>query len=444
MFALREIPSDRSGFSAFELLYGRRVRGPLTVLRDLWEDPQLPPTDRDQFQYVIELRDKLDESAKIAAQNADISATRFKTYFDMKSQDRQFSVGDEVLILLPDNTHKLLMFWSGPHKILERKNKVTYLVNKDGTPKLFHANLLKRYNRRAVVGLAHVLDEVSTLSSPLQADPFSVCHNCVIEDYDVDDTNQIFEYEELPDGIPTVEPDKSERPNLSGDLEDSCKVKLTALLNEYSDVFTPVPGCTDAVVHDIKLITSEPFRSKVYPIPVNLQPYFEEEVDKLLELGIIRPSNSPFRSPTVMVKKASGTYRMTTDFRALNSVTEFHAEPACSLEDDLYKFSNCRYFSELDLSKAYYQIRLTETSKPLTAFATHRGLMEYNRLPFGLVTACATYARLMRVVLADLPGVTFYFDNILVYSRTFCEHVDSLNKVLTRLRFHNLTVQPSK
>ena len=444
MFALREIPSDRSGFSAFELLYGRKVRGPLTVLRDLWEDSDLPDSERTQFQYVIELRDKLDKTAQLAAQNSEISATKFKSYFDLKSQDRQFAVGDEVLILLPDNTHKLLMAWSGPYKVIERRNRVNYLIDKDGIPKLFHANLLKRYIRRATVGLAYVMDEVSTMSSPLNSDPLSVCQCCVVEDYDSDCTNPVLEYNDLNEGIPTLDTTESGAPQFSNHLDLDHRTRLLNLIGNYSDVFTPIPGCTSAVVHDICLTTTEPFRAKVYPIPINLQPHFEEEVDKLLALGIIRPSNSPFRSPTVMVKKSCGSYRMTTDFRALNAVTEFHAEPACSLEEDLHKFATCNYFSELDLSKAYYQICLTERSKPLTAFATHRGLMEYNRLPFGLVTACATYARLMRVVLADLKGVTFYFDNVLIYSDSFSDHLKSLEQVLQRLKIHNLTVQPSK
>ena len=88
---------------------------------------------------------------------------------------------DEVLILLPDNTHKLLMAWSDPHKVLERKNCVNYLIDKDGTSKLFHANLLKKYNRRATVGMAHVIDKISTLSSPVNSYSFSICQYCVIE-----------------------------------------------------------------------------------------------------------------------------------------------------------------------------------------------------------------------------------------------------------------------
>ena len=100
-----------------------------------------------------------------------------------------------------------------------------------------------------------------------------------------------------------------------------------------------------------------------------------------------------------MVKKADGGYRMAIDYRAVNSITVFHAEPSCTVEEELYKFSGSKYFSELDLTKAYYQVPLTESSMPVTAFPTHRGLMEFTRLPFRLVTACATYVRLMRLVI---------------------------------------------
>jgi hypothetical protein len=144
LFAMREIPSDRTGFSAFELLYGRTVRGPLSVLRDLWEDTTMRDDVRSSFQYVIELKDKLEECAKIAAQNAEISSSKFKSYFDLKSQDRKFSPGEEVLVLLPDNQNKLLMSWSGPYTVLECRNKVNYLIDEGGKQRLLHANLLNK------------------------------------------------------------------------------------------------------------------------------------------------------------------------------------------------------------------------------------------------------------------------------------------------------------
>ena len=135
---------------------------------------------------------------------------------------------------------------------------------------------------------------------------------------------------------------------------------------------------------------------------------------------------------------------MAIDYRVLDAVTEFHVERMCSLEDDLHKFSGTKYFSELDLTKAYYQVPLTEKAMPLTAFPTHKGLMEFCRLPFGLVTACATYIRLMRIVLAGLENVSFYFDNVLIHAKSWDEHMEALRAVLKRLREHGLTIKPSK
>jgi hypothetical protein len=145
-----------------------------------------------------------------------------------------------------------------------------------------------------------------------------------------------------------------------------------------------------------------------------------------------------------MVRKSDQSYRMTIDYRMLNSITVFQAEPPCLVEEDLHQFAGAKYFSELDLARAYYQIPLTEKSRHLTAFPTRHGLMEFVRLPFGLVNACSRYARLMRIVLQDLENVSFYFDNIYVYADTWERHVRALRNVFTRLRQHGLTARPSK
>lgn len=91
----------------------------------------------------------------------------------------------------------------------------------------------------------------------------------------------------------------------------------------------------------------------MYPVPVHLKPDFEKEVETLFQQGIIRLSSSPHRSPVVMARKSDGSYRMATDYHQLNSITVFHAEPTCNMEEDLHKFSGAKYFSELDLCKAY-------------------------------------------------------------------------------------------
>ena len=160
-------------------------------------------------------------------------------------------------------------------------------------------------------------------------------------------------------------------------------------------------------------------------------------------MGVIRPSSSPYCSPALLIKKPNGEYRLAIDYRNLNSVTKFDAEPSCSLDQELYKFTGSKYFSEIDLSKAYYQIPMSEESIPYTAFATPKGLMEFCRMPFGLSTACASYVRLMRKVLKDLD-VSFYFDNVLIFSKDWISHVSMIKKVFDRLRMFNLTIKPSK
>ena len=89
-----------------------------------------------------------------------------------------------------------------------------------------------------------------------------------------------------------------------------------------------------------------------------------------------------------------------------------------------------KYFSELDLSRAYYQIKLSKSARQYTAFPTRYGLMEFVRLPFSLVNACSACAQLMRIVLRGLENVTFYFDNIYVYGKTFEAHSVALEQVL--------------
>ncbi|XP_076038439.1 uncharacterized protein LOC143023724 [Oratosquilla oratoria] len=388
LFALREIPSDRTGFSAFELLYGRTVRGPLSVLQDLWEDRSIKDDDHSTFSYVIELQDKLAESAKIAAQNAD-----------------------------------------GPYEVLEKRGKVDYVTDSPTGPKLYQTNLLKKYYRRPSVAFAELLDEPSTIDdSPLHKEI------CLSEPEDS-------RLPVTPDGQ-TDETDS--RPNVNPKLEGYQQTSLVELVSEYKEFFSDNPGCTSTVKHDIILTTTDRIHMKVYPVPVHLKPHFESEVESLFQQGIIQRSSSPHCSPVVMVRKSDGSYRMAIDYRQLNAVTVFHAEPVCNIEEDLYKFPGSKYFSELDLCKAYYQVPLWARAKPLTAFPAHLGLMEFCRLPFGLATACAMYNPLMRIVLAGLPNVSFYFDNIFVYSSDWSQHCTALRAVLDRIRSHHLTLKISK
>ncbi|XP_050709220.1 protein NYNRIN-like [Eriocheir sinensis] len=263
LFALREVPSDRTGLSAFDLLYGRTVRGPLTVLKDLWEDRDLQEEERTSLQYVIELREKLTECAQLAAREADVSTAKYKSYFDLRSQDRRFKPGDEVLVLLPDSTKKFLVSWRGPFKVLERRNKVDYLVDDPRGPKLYHANLLKRYHRRDQVNFAYVMDDTSapdddcSPTGPLEAE-------------DPDDL--------VPRPLVCTVPDSALNPalDINKSLEWNQRSSLEDVLSTFKDVFSQTPGCTNTLQHDIILTTTNRVLTKNYPVPIHLRPYFEK------------------------------------------------------------------------------------------------------------------------------------------------------------------------
>ncbi len=164
----------------------------------------------------------------------------------------------------------------------------------------------------------------------------------------------------------------------------------------------------------------------------------------MFDLGIIEESDSPYCSPVVLVKKSSDKWRLCIDFRAVNDVTIFDAEPMPLIDDSLGDFVGDTYFTELDLCSGYFQIPLTEDSRKVTAFATHRGLMQFTVMPFGLKCACATFVRLMRKVTKNLVNTACYFDNLVVHNSNWDEHLRDVRSLCNELRAFGLTAGPSK
>ena len=441
LFAMREIPSDTTGFSPFELLYGRQVRGPLSILNELWCEPAIDDETRNSYQNVLEIRERLEEASELAVSAAKLKSASYKTYFDRKTANRSFKVNDEVLLLLPDSSNKLLMRWQGPYKVVEVKSKLNYVLDIKGKHKLYHINLLKRYFRRATVHNLNIMDEAQTLDSVGIPNNIFVAQICTIDEND--ENSRIF-----------TPPDNHscESYSISDDLNRDQHHAIESILTKYSENLSNIPGCTSTINHKIQLKSTEIVCRRNYPIPIHLKPYFDMEVDKMIEMGIIQPSTSNFCSPSVLVKKADTNpieYRLTQDFRALNAITIFDAEPMPAIDSELYKFANARFISEVDITRAYYQIPLSPESRKYTAFSTSKGLMEYLRLPFGLVTACATYVRLMRRILSDIDPnlsrfISVYFDNIYIATEDFNTHLNVLDALFACLEKHNLTAKPSK
>ncbi|KAK3889735.1 hypothetical protein Pcinc_006300 [Petrolisthes cinctipes] len=146
LFAYRETPQSSMGFSPFELLYGRTVRRPLTILLELWDKDDSDQLDvMSTYENIFKLKKKLEGTCRIAQQNLKQSQVRYKTAYDRKARDRQFKVRDKVLFLLPTSHNKLLFQWQGPYEVVEKRNRMDYVIDQDGKRRIYHANLLRRY-----------------------------------------------------------------------------------------------------------------------------------------------------------------------------------------------------------------------------------------------------------------------------------------------------------
>ncbi|GFO07950.1 reverse transcriptase [Plakobranchus ocellatus] len=215
------------------------------------------------------------------------------------------------------------------------------------------------------------------------------------------------------------------------------------LLLEFQDILTSAPGCTDTLCHEIRLTTDDVIRVKPYPLPFAARDFVTQEVNDLLSLGVIEPSDSPYCFPIVVVKKKDGSMRLCIDFRKLNAVTVFDAENILRQEDLFNQLSHATIFASCDLCKAYWQVPLHPDSRKYMAFQTPMGLMQWIRMPFGLVTAPATFCRLMRLVLGQTPDLLSYFDDTLVFATSWQQHIVALRTLLTLLRRHGLHVNTS-
>ncbi|PJE77626.1 hypothetical protein CI610_03449 [invertebrate metagenome] len=360
LFAYREVPHEETGFSPFEMLYGWPVRGPLQILEQaMTGEGELKKSVID---HIVQMRERLASIRETVLENLTIKRQKTKQWYDRNATVRELRPGDEVLLLLPSDSSKMVAQWKGPYRVVRKVNDVNYEVNVGGRRKrvVYHINLLRKYNK-AVQNVMFV-------------------QKCDLADSDFDGSN------------PTIEDTLDVK--LGKNLNQSQRQEIRQLCEEYSDVINPNPGRTSLVTHSLRTTSEKPIRQQPYRIPQTKKQDVKRMLDDMLDRGYITPSFSPYSSPIVLVEKKDTTTRLCVDYRRLNDVTLCDGYPIPRVDEIFEKLGKAQYLSTMDLAKGYWQIPLSQDSQEKSAFVTEFGQYQFKVMPFGMKTAPATFARM--------------------------------------------------
>ena len=402
LFAIREVPQASTGFSPFELLYGRQPRGLLDLAKEAWESQ--PSPHRSIVEHVEHLQARARKIWPLVREHMQQAQNEQARVYNRGAKIREFKVGEKVLVLVPSHECKFLAKWQGPYEIVEKTGPVNYKVRQPGRRRghqIYHINILKKWHASEPLTFPALFTSAS------------------------------------PQTIPPVP--------IGADLSPAQTQDLKELIARNQDRFSELPGRTRAIAHDIRTEPGKVVRQRPYRIPEARRVAIKEEVKKMLELGVIEESHSPWSSPIVMVPKPDGSLRFCNDFRKLNEVSAFDAYPMPRVDELIERLGPARFVSTLDLTKGYWQVPLTARAKPKTAFSTPEGLFQYTVLPFGVHGAPATFQRLMdRVLRPHRDYAAAYLDDIVIHSPTWNAHLQHLDAVLGALRRAGLTANAKK
>lgn len=253
--------------------------------------------------------------------------------------------------------------------------------------------------------------------------------------------------------IEPIEDPILEKFNLSH-LNEEEKYEIKKIIMEYQDLFFKENDkltATNEVQHEIITTTDQQINAKTYRFPQIHEEEVNRQLKEMEEQNIIQKSNSKYNSPLWIVPKKidnSGKrkWRIVIDYRKLNEITIDDKFPLPNIDGILDKLGKAQYFTTLDLAKGFHQILIRPEDRKKTAFQTPLGFYEFVRMPFGLKNAPATFQRLMNSVLREFINkiCVVYLDDILIFSTTLKEHLESIRKIFNRLREKQLKIQIDK
>lgn len=225
--------------------------------------------------------------------------------------------------------------------------------------------------------------------------------------------------------------------------------ELDYWMERYPSAFAcderPLEATTGVKLH-VHVGGHPPIKQKSYRVPLQVQEQVRQEIENMLESGIIRRSCSPWASPMLVVPKPDGKLRVCVDYRAVNNVARKDAEPLPNIQDIFDHLRGAKVFSVLDLKNAFWQVECDTNSREILAFATPWGLFEPNRMPFGFCNSPAVWQRHVTTIFAPHLGIfiVIYLDDVVVFSLNEEDHAKHLEIVFQLIVKHRLTLNPKK
>lgn len=424
LFAIRDSVQESLGFTPFQLVYGHEVRGPLKALKECFldESAAMPLAA-----YVKRFRERMCIAQRVASENLQGAQVKMKAHYDQthKVQSREFHPGDQVLVFLPLHLSPFQSRFCGPYKVIKKINEVNYVISTPERRKktrLVHINLIKPFHTRSD----------TENNAPRESQCLLVSSG----------------HEESVDAVVDPVLRNSEVLQNPGEklahLPSEQAAEVLRLLQEHPTLFHDNPSLCPLLCHDVDVKGAPPIRQPPYRLNAEKREVLRQEVQRLLEQGLIEPSLSPWASPVVMVPKSNGKVRMCVDYRKVNAVTVPDSFPLPRMDDIIDDLGQARYVSKFDLLQGYYQLGLTERASQISAFITPEGLYHFKVLPFGMRNAPSSFQRLMNHVVMGLSGVRCYLDDLVVFSDDWGQHLQRLRDLFQRLTAANLTINLTK
>ncbi|GFX55012.1 retrovirus-related Pol polyprotein from transposon 412 [Trichonephila clavipes] len=340
LFALRTITYESTGFTPAELVHGKNLRTPITLLYENWMGTtgEVTPV----VEYVFQLINRLKSCQELAIEKMEETKIKRKAWHDKNAIKREFS--EENLVLKMNRPNKLSVQWKGPGKIEKKISETNYVVsfnNNTESNQVFHVNMLKPYYKRAEI--------INMINSRAKEGSNELEENFPC----IDSSPNIFDFDEI-----------TKHSQLGNRLNVQQIEKLKEIICRYSKIFSNEPGKTHLVEHDIELINDVPIRTKPYRMSAR-QTDLLQEIRKMLKYQVIEIGESDYASPMILVETTGRDPRLCIDYRKLNEVIRTQFYPLPNIDHRIETVAAAKYITLLDLTKGYWQIPLTPKAQRL-------------------------------------------------------------------------------